>query len=167
MHCKRLVLCLVVFTLIALPGSLWGQDVPPATTQAQAVAYAHAAEANPLAPEAAQQRKNAMSYMENDHTSHVLLCQSVFQEMNNDNKAHGHDVELQMIISAAAFLYEHPEAASDSKAQNLAGINAALNVYEKFLAADPSTKFSYYEKLLKKRSEGKLEKEIASACSSK
>jgi hypothetical protein len=164
MHCKQLVLCLVVFTLVALPCSFLGQDVPSATTQAQAVAYAHVAETTPLSPEADQQRKAAMAYGENDHTSHVLLCQNVFFSVRDDNKKHGKDIALQFMISSAAFLYEHPEAATDSLKQNLAGVNAALNVYEKFLAADPATKYGFYEKLLKKRNDGKLEQEISGMC---
>jgi hypothetical protein len=136
----------------------------PATTSQQAVAYAHAAEADPLGPQADQQRKAAMAYAENDHTSHVSLCQTVFNQMNSDKSNHGHDISIQMLISTAAFLYEHPEAASDSRSQNVAGLNSALNVYEKFLAADPKTKYSFYDNLLKKRAEGKLEKEVAGMC---
>ena len=160
-----LQLCLIVpASLLFLTNPATAQDVPSATTQQQAVAYAHAAEADPLGPQADQQRKAAMTFDENDHTSHVLLCSPMFNQMNSAKGSRAHDISLQMIISAAAFLYEHPEAASDSRAQNLAGLNAALNVYEKFLAADPAAKSSLYDNLLKKRGDGKLEKELAGMC---
>jgi hypothetical protein len=161
--CLQFCLVLPAFVLFST-NSAPAQDVPAATTQQQAVAYAHAAEADPLGPQADQQRKAAMAFDENDHTSHVLLCTSIFTQMNSAKGSRAHDISLQMIISAAAFLYEHPEAANDSGKQNVAGLNAALNVYEKFLAADPKAKSSFYDNLLKKRSEGKLEKEVADTC---
>ena len=157
--------CLAVsVSLLLLATSTSAQDVPPATTQQQAVAYTHSAEADPLGPQADRQRKAAMAYDENDHTSHVLLCASVFNQMNAVKSSHAREIALQMIVSAAAFLYEHPEAATDSGKQNVAGLTAALNVYEKFLAADPKTKSSFYDNLIKKRDAGKLEKEVANIC---
>jgi hypothetical protein len=165
MNRTYLQFCLIVSAFVLFSAnSTPAQDVPAATTQQQSVAFAHAAEADPLGPQADQRRKASMAFDENDHTSHVLLCASLFNQMNSAKRSRAHDVSLQMIISAAAFLYEHPEAASDSRAQNIAGLNAALNVYEKFLAADPAAKSSFYDNLLKKRNDGKLDKEVAGMC---
>ncbi len=169
--CPTICLVPLVF-LCCFAGLGDAQELEPATalhgrlplTQQQAVAYAHAAEANPLSPEADHQRRAAIAYAENDHTSQVIPCIPILNQMNSDSRSHGHDISLQMLVSSAAFLYEHPEAAGDSRAQTVAGLSAALNVYEKFLAADPTTKFKFYDNLLKSRSRGKLQKAVAGIC---
>jgi hypothetical protein len=128
------------------------------------VSYAHAAETDPLGQLASLQRKEAMTYVENDHQTHVLLCQRIFKEMASNQAANGREVTMQYMIAAAAFLYEHPEAASDSKAQNLAGVESALNVYEKFVAADARSRFKFLDGLEKDRAKGDLEKQVSSLC---
>jgi hypothetical protein len=144
---------------------LFGQaDVAPATDSAAAVRYAHAAEADPLTQTARLQRKEAMTFMENDHQTHVLLCQQIFNEMNNNHASNAHEITMQYLISAGGYLYAHPEAVSDSKAQNLAGLNAALNVYDKFLAVDPKTHAKFLDSLEKERVKGDLDKRLAEIC---
>jgi len=149
--------------IVAVPTSLFGQTSSD-ISRAQAIQYARAAEQNPLDPSASEQRNQAMKFFENDHTSHVLLCQSIFNEFVGNKKDHAHDISLQMLISAAAFLAEHPGSAQDSTKQNLAGVDAALNVYVKFLASDPKTQTHYLDDLLKKRDDGKLEQAIQKSC---
>jgi hypothetical protein len=150
--------------LLIAPACLIGQTPAGDITRDQAIQFAHAAEQSPLGPNASQQRTQAMKFFENDHTSHVLLCQSIFHELVTNKKGHAQDISLQMLISASAFLAEHPESANDSTKQNMAGIDAALNVYDKFLATDPNSRSSYFDGLLRKRGEGKLEEAVQKSC---
>ena len=71
---------------------------------------------------------------------------------------------MQYVIAAAAFLYQHPEAVADSNAQNFAGIDSALNVYDKFLAADPKSRSKFLDSLDKQRTDGKLKDYLAHLC---
>jgi hypothetical protein len=155
-----LLMCSLAMAL-CLPAQ---SPVTPATSSATVVEYAHAAEVDPLAPSANTERKEAMSFAENDHTSHVLLCAQIFQQLNGNHSANAHEIALQYVISAAAFLYQHPDAAADSTAQNTAGVEAALNVYEKFLAADPKSRAKFLDKLGDARKSGKLKDFIVTAC---
>jgi hypothetical protein len=138
--------------------------VPPAASSADEIAYAQAAASDPLTETAKMQRKAAMKYAEDDHTSHVSLCLQIFQQMTGNHSANASEITTQYLISAAAFLYQHPEVASDSTAQNVAGMDAALNVYEKFLAADSKTRFKFLDNLDKQRNDGKLKDAIQRIC---
>jgi len=145
--------------------SLFAQStVAPATDSTIVVRYAHAAEADPLTETAKQERKEAMTFAENDHNAHVLLCSQLFHQMTSSHAANAGEINLQYVVSSAAFLYEHPEAASDSLSQNIAGIDAALNVYEKFLAADSKSRSKSLDSLLKQRNDGKLKDVISQTC---
>jgi hypothetical protein len=148
-----------------LVSSLQAQtDVPTATSRADEVRYAKAAEADALTPLAAQQRAAAMKFAEDDHETHVLLCMQVFQQLNSNHSANAHEISLQFMTSAAAFLYEHPEAATDSVAQNVAGLDAAANVYKSFLAANPKTHFKFLDNVLKQQASGSLKDFVTHTC---
>ena len=162
--CNAVTLLLPILALSVSP-QLFGQtDVPPATDSASAIRYAQAAEADPLTPTASLQRKAAMDFMQNDHQTHVLLCQPIFSAMNNNHSSNAHEITMQYLVSAGAYLYAHPEAATDSKGQNLAGLDAALNVYDKFLAGDAKTRAKFLDSLEKERVKGDLGKRISSMC---
>ena len=158
------VVSLLCIVLCATLPSIAQTAVPPVTTTAAVIEYAHSAENDPLAPAAALQRKEAMSFAENDHTTHVLLCAQVLSEIQKNRAANAHEVSLQYVVSAAAFLYGHPEAATDSLAQNIAGIEAALNVYEAFVRADGKSRSKFLDTLQKQRTDGKLKEYLAHLC---
>ena len=166
MHNRRMTrIASLLFTILCATLPLVAQTaVPPVTTTAAVIEYAHAAEMDPLAPTSAPQRKAAMNFAENDHTTHVLLCAQVFQEMQKNHAANAHEVSLQYVVSAAAFLYGHPEAATDSQAQNLAGLDAALNVYKAFLGTDGKSRSKFLDTLEKQRADGKLKDYLAHLC---
>ena len=151
--------------LLTIASSIHAQpSVRPATSGQDVATYAAAAAADPLTPTAKEQRHAAMSYAENDHSSHVLLCVKLFQQMSSLSTPDGHEISLQYVISAAGFLYQHPDAAADSTAQNLAGIDAALQVYEKFLAANPKNHVKILDSLDKEKADGKLKEAITKMC---
>jgi hypothetical protein len=155
---------LLTFCLAACPRVFAQAAVAPATDSQTAVQYAHAAETDPLTQTASQQRKEAINFVENDHQTDVLLCAPIFSQMKDNHSSNSGEIIRQYIASSAVFVYEHPQSATDKAAQNLAGIEAALNVYQKFLAADPKTKSKFLDSLEKDRSNGNLEKRIKDLC---
>jgi hypothetical protein len=156
MHEHSRLVFLSVLTMLTSITLCAQSNVAPAKDSATAVQYANAAETDPLTETARLERKEAMAFAENDHQTHILLCQQIFQQMNSNRGANAHEISLQYLISAAGFLYVHPEAVADSTAQNVAGVEAALNVYEKFLASDPKSRSKFLDSLAKQRDSGKL-----------
>lgn len=126
--------------------------------------YALETEQSPLGATASGKRAAALLYVENDHEHHVLLCAPLFQQLLANRHRYANEINSQLLISAAAYLYEHPESANDSPRQTLAGLRAALVAYEKFLAVDPGTSTPILDHLLEQRSAGKLEEALPETC---
>ena len=165
MH-NRSFSALILSSLVTLASTTLSaqSNVAPAQDSATEIQYAHAAETDPLTDTAKLERKEAMAFAQNDHKTHILLCQQLFQQVTSNHAANASEISLQYLVSAAAFVYEHPEAAADSNAQNVAGIEAALGVYEKFLAADSKSHSKFLDSLVKQRNDGKLKDYISKVC---
>ncbi len=148
-----LLLCFIVLAS-TFPYTFAQGSVAPAADAATVVRYAHAAEDNPLDPLAPSERREAKKFAENDHTSHVILCFRLFQAFLNNHASNAEEIRTQYLISASAFLYEHPEAASSHIHVNAAGAAAALHIYETFLEFDPKTRSTILDSLEKQRSGG-------------
>ena len=128
------------------------------------IRYAHEAASDPLTPASAEARAAAMQIVQDDHQTHVLLCQNVFNQMRSNNSKNAHEVTFQYLISAAAYLYQHPESSGDMSAQNVAGLDAAAKVYQKFVEAEPKSHFKFMDNVLKQQSGGTLKDFVANTC---
>ena len=138
--------------------------VAPASDPKTVIEYAKAAESDPLGSDARSQLTEAMRFIDNDHTNHVLLCNQLYQELSHYKTPDAGIIKVQYMASTGAFLYEHPEAASDSIAQNVAGLRAALHVYEKLLAVDPGVRSRFLDKMEKEENSGTLSEALAKLC---
>ena len=143
----------------------------PAQVQIQAVTskereaqYARETEGSPIGATAAGKRAAALLFVENDHIHHVVVCGPLFKQLVANRQHFANEINSQLLISAAAYVYEHPETASSVDRQTLAGLRAALVVYEKFLAVDPSTRAPVLDHLLEQRSADKLEAALPDSC---
>ena len=84
--------------------------------------------------------------------------------MGANRSANAHEITLQYVISAGAFLYQHSEASADSTSQNVAGLNAAATVYEHFLYSDPKTRSKYLDKIVVQQNAGTLKDFVTRTC---
>lgn len=105
-----------------------------------------------------------MKFVENDHQTHVLLCQQIFQQMTGNHSAHASEITMQYMISAAAFLYQHPEANGNSAMQNVAGLDAAANIYKAFFSTDPKTHSKFLDAVVKQQAAGSLNDFVTKTC---
>lgn len=131
---------------------------------ARVVRYAQEAAADPVTPASSEKRAAAMQLVEDDHEIHVLLCQNIFNQIRANSSRNAHEITLQYLISAAAFLYGHPEASSDMNAQNVAGLEAAAKVYQSFLQTEPKTHAKFLDTVVKQRADGTLKEFVTKTC---
>jgi hypothetical protein len=90
--------------------------------------------------------------------------------MVESNYQYAPEVLFQDMFSMAAFVIEHPKTANDSNAQQLAGVEGALNAYRSILRDKPEAKSAALEDLLQTQSRGELPDFIRKAwirCSAK
>ena len=163
---QRPALLLLIALCASLPPApLVAQvQIQAVTSKEREAQYAAETEQNPVGVTAAGKRAAALLYVENDHAHHVVICGPLFKQLVANRARYANEINSQLLISAAAYLYEHPESASDSSRQTLAGLRAALVVYEKFLAIDAGTRAPVLDELLAQRTAGKLEAAVPDTC---
>ena len=152
------------YILILVNGAALAQATGVEKATDRVVRYAQEAAADPLTSASAEKRAAAMQFVEDDHQTHVLLCQNVFNQMKGNNSKNAHEVMIQYLISAAAYLYQHPESSGDMNAQNVAGLEDAAKVYRKFLEAEPKSHFKFMDNVSRQQTAGTLKEFVMKTC---
>lgn len=156
-----------LLALLLLPALALAQvQIDAVTSKEREIQYAHETEQQPLGATSNAKRAAAFLYVQNDHTNHILVCGPLFQQLLANHAHYANAINSQMLISAGAYLYNHPESVADSERQMLAGLSAVLVVYEKFLAADPASRYAPLDHMIELRNAGKLEDALPATCRS-
>jgi hypothetical protein len=154
--------------IAALPAALLALLIcaTPAFAQADAhsspedrqrfVALAHNLEQAPLSPALRDDRSWAMRWLIDAPDVTVTVCAGQLGGMLKKDYAHSAEIIAQYSIAMAAFIIENPGKANDPDAQQLAGVESALNAYRAMRIAQPGDKSPALEKLLGMQSRGEL-----------
>ena len=86
----------------------------------------------------------------------VNICLKPLGRVTDEHFAHASLIVVQYSLAIGAFIIEHPDKADDLDAQQLAGVEGALNAYRSMLAAEPDRKSPALEKLLALHASGQL-----------
>jgi hypothetical protein len=120
------------------------------------VSLTHDLEQNPLKPGAREDRTWALEWIVNAPDIVVNVCPEAMGDMVRSDYPFAGEIVLQNSFAMAAFLIEHPEAANDPVAQQMAGMEGALNAYRSILRDRPEAKSPTMEGLLQTQSQGAL-----------
>jgi hypothetical protein len=136
-----------------------GQDRGPSTPEerARAVRVAHDLEENPLVVGAKEQRDWVMKWIEDIPDITVDVCLDYFGKLPDPPRGHSTEIVKQMIISSAAFMIEHPDKAKDEQAVAMSGLLGALKTYQAILKQDSAARWTYVDKVVQMRDQGKLD----------
>jgi hypothetical protein len=129
----------------------------------RAVALTRFLEANPFDETAPGARERLTELMSLVPDLKVNLCGELIPEMYNKRTkmVFGHkEIFAQLGFGALAAVLRHPEISTDRYAQDLAGLESALNVYESVLLKDPTAVRPYLDDLIAMRKAGTLADEI-------
>lgn len=114
-------------------------------------------EANPLAGDVMEARRNLLMWLMDSPDVTVRVCEHVWPAPPQSSETSGITM-TQFLFSSAGFIIEHPDQANDPVAVNLAGLQGALRTYELLKALrGNAAKNRDLEKLLEKRERGELE----------
>jgi len=127
------------------------------------VSLAHKLEQAPLNPGLQADRQWALAWLTDAPDITVTMCADALGGLLRSKYRYSGEIVFQDMLSTAAFLIEHPESANDPVAQQLAGVEGALNAYRAILRERPDAKSSAMETLLQTRSRGELPAFIAKA----
>jgi hypothetical protein len=94
----------------------------------------------------------------------VSMCADLIPELLEQKEQKSDELSfilIQLSFGALAAIIQDPAVQEDRKAQDLAGVESALKVYESIQAKDPSKHWGFLDDLLSMRKNGTLKAEIA------
>jgi hypothetical protein len=120
------------------------------------VTIVHNLERAPLDPVLRGDRSWAVQWLIDVPDVSVNVCLDPLRGVSDKHFAHAAEVVVQYSLAMAAFIIESPAAANDPDAQQLAGVEGALNAYRAMRTAQPDKKSPELEDLLGMQSRGEL-----------
>lgn len=110
----------------------------------------------PLDPSLQDDRAWAVRWLTDAPDVSVEACLDPLGGVSEKDYAHAPAIVVHYMIAMAAFIIENPAKANDPDAQQLAGVEGALNAYRAMRIARPNDKSAALEKLLEMQSRGEL-----------
>ena len=127
------------------------------------VSIARALEQAPFKPGAKADRKWALDWIVEAPDVSVTVCPDALAGIVASDYRFAAEIMFQDMFSMAAHAIEHPEAANDPNAQQLAGVEGALLAYRSILRDKPEAKWPALDGLLQTQSAGGLPDHIREA----
>jgi hypothetical protein len=134
------------------------------------VSITRSLEQAPLNPGLNADRAWALAWVTDAPDITVNVCAQPLGGLVKSDYPYTGEIVVQDMFSIAVLLIEHPETANDPNAQQLAGVEGALNAYHSVLKDRPEAKSSALENLLEIQSKGELPEFVRKAwirCSAK
>jgi hypothetical protein len=134
------------------------------------VSIVHSLERTPLNPSLQDDREWAIQWLTDAPDVSVNACLDPLGGVSKKDYAHTAEIVVQYMFAMAAFIIENPGNSNDPDAQQLAGVEGALNAYRSMRIARPEDQSSTLEKLLGMQSRGELPSFVRKAylhCSAK
>jgi hypothetical protein len=86
----------------------------------------------------------------------VTICPDALGGLVGSNYLYAGEIILQNSFAMAAFLIEHPEAANNMNAQQVAGVEGVLRAYRSILRDSPEAKSPALDRVAQTQSRGEL-----------
>ncbi len=162
-HPSWLILIPALFLGLAPSLAAQGQRRGPSTAEerTRAVKVAHELEESPLAKDAKDNRQWVYKWIVDIPDITVNGCSEYFGKVPDPPRGHSDEIVKQMIISSAAFMIEHPDKAKDEQAVATAGLLGSLKAYQSIVKEQPEARWSFLDKIVQMRDQGKLEDYIS------
>lgn len=143
--------------LFSLPSCSAAERGPSTPEERQrAVSIARSLETEPLGPTAKDDRAWVLKWLIEVPDIQVKACSEFLGPVTGSKKNFSSEIFVQMMISDAAFVIEHPDKADDQLAHFAAGVEGALKVYESILKIKPKARWPFLDELIQKRDGGTL-----------
>lgn len=157
MSLRSLFASLVGCALLAAPVAAIAADRGPSTPEERkrALAYIHDLQANPLGPQALEERRWLLTWLEEIPDMTVHVC-AILDKLPKSDKKDSLIIFGAEMNAQAAFLLNNPDKRDDHTAEFLAGVVGALQVYEVLLKSKPKDRQPFLDDLIQRREAGTL-----------
>ena len=162
---RRVVfVCLAVCWLVC---SAMGQALErgPSTPEERqkVVAIAKRMEQKPLDKSQRKEQEWALQWIEDVPDVHVDICREVLGDFADSDYRYRSILTVQLTLSSAAFLIEHPQQADDQVGEFMAGVESTLRAYRSILRQNPKEKSPELDGLVAKQARGELQEFVRKA----
>lgn len=156
---RRVVLvCLAIMDLgLAAMGQALERGPSTAEERQRVVAVARKMEQKPLDKNQRKDQEWALGWVEDVPDIHVDLCKEVLGDFTDSGYKYRSLLTVQLTLSSAAFLIEHPKQADDQVGEFMAGVESVLRAYRSILRQNPREKSKELDDLLDKQAQGELQ----------
>lgn len=148
MKIATLPAALLALLVCAMPASARTSEHSSPEDRRRVVAIAHNLERAPLDAQLHHDRAWAMQWLIDAPDVTVNACLDPLGGVSQKEYAHTPEIIAQYTLAMAAFVIENPAKENDQDAQQLAGVESALNAYRAMRSAQPDDKSPALEKLL-------------------
>jgi hypothetical protein len=156
MRIAALFTALLALLVCATPGFAQTNAHSSPEDRQRFVSIVQSLERAPLNPGLQDDRKWAVQWLTDAPDVTVNLCLDPLGGVSKKDYAHSSEIVVQYMFAMAALIIENPEKAGDMDAQQLAGVEGALNAYRSMRTAQPNDTSLIFEKLLGLQSRDEL-----------
>jgi hypothetical protein len=156
MNMATLSAALLALLVCVTPASAQTNEHSSPEDRQRVVSIAHNLERAPLDASLQHDRQWAMQWLIDAPDVTVNACLDPLGGVSQKEYAHVPEIIAQYTVAMAAFIIENPAKENDQDAQQLAGVESALNAYRAMRTAQPDAKSPTLEKLLGLQDRGEL-----------
>jgi len=141
------IVAMLLFITVIGEKSAYCQERGPSTAEerTKAVQFARDLEADPLGPNAKEERSWITVWLIQIPDITVKFCTALLGPRSDPQYSHWSDVSTQMLYSGSAFMIENPKKKNDQQAVYLAGLDGALKSYEALLKREPQARWPFVD----------------------
>ena len=168
---RAAVLLGVAMAVLELAASAQSFERSPSSAKdrQRVVTIAHKMEEKPLDNGQQSDREWALKWVIDVPDIHVDLCPEVLGDFTASEYKYRTLITVQLTLSSAAFLIQHPDKNEDQVAEFTAGVEGVLRAYKSILHSHPRERSPDLDDLMNKQKSGQLAdfiKDAAETCSS-
>lgn len=164
MNWKKLAVIGIGVLMLATTTAPAAQRLPsPEKTRKKVLELTAKLESQPLSKKAKDWRKEVLTYISNSPDLKVQSCRAVLGELLLVKRLEAQHLYVQLEISTAAYLAEHPEAAADREGALVAGLNGVLRTYTAMHRTNPSIEIPMVDELIARQGRDEIDDYVREA----
>jgi len=153
----RLAALFIALLAVGPVTSAVAQQLPASKKdRSDVVKYAVALESDPLSKQAKKNRVKVLTIINRSPDLLVPPCRALLGELLLSKQLGAAELRVQLQISAAKYLAEHPGASPDQEEALAAGLDGALTAYASMHNVNPLIQIDVMDELTERRARGEI-----------
>ena len=152
--CRALLLA--ALSMVATTSVVNAAEATSAETKARMISLISKLESDPFTRDGRDIRGEVISWLTEAPDVTVKVCTNVLGDITKIKGDDGGTLVVQLMLSEAKFILEHPDKEADQLAVNVAGIEGVLRTYAAMRAVKPKLAIREFDQLAQLQTSGQL-----------